>query len=61
MNFNRKIHSASLGATEFRIPDFDKGRGDSHNPLAVFMSVIEDGLYRLGTFEGFLKQLYVRS
>lgn len=51
-----------MGTTN-RVPisDVDRERGDSHNILAVVMSVTEDGFYRLGTTESILKQRYGRS
>ena len=43
------------------IPDVDKARGSLRNVMAVVIDVIEDNLYKLGTKDGCLKQLYTRS
>ena len=43
------------------IPEGDKGRGDLQNSLAIVVSGIEDRFYKLGTFNGLLKQVYTRS
>lgn len=62
LNSDKKFPPAHLGDTvRVPIPDFDKGKGDSRNVLAVVMKVSEDGFYQLGTVNGILKQLYSRS
>ena len=56
-----KFPPAERGATvRISIPDCDKGRGDARNILAVIIDV-QDEFYQVGTTQGVLKQLYVRS
>lgn len=56
---DKKFPPASLRAIGRVVAShIDKGQDDSRNLLAVIMSVIEDGFYRLGISERILKQLH---
>ena len=43
------------------VPDVDRGKGDAKSILAIVMDRTGDGLYKLGSRQGMLRQLYVRS
>ncbi len=43
------------------IPMVDQGRGEFPNVEAVIIGKEDDGLYKLGTKHGLLKQLYTRN
>ena len=62
MNLEKKFPTTALGITvRVPIPEVDKEQDDLCNTLAVVISVTEDGIYRFGTSEGILKQVYERS
>jgi len=46
-----------------QVPDVDRGKTDARSILACVMEVIyrTDDLFKLGTRNGILKQLYARS
>ena len=59
---DRKFGEVSAGKT-VRVPKpaLDRSKGDPPNVLAMVLEVHENGLYRLGTRDGILKNLYARS
>jgi len=44
-----------------QVPDVDRGKTDARSILACVMEVTTDDLFKLGTRNGILKQLYARS
>ena len=57
-----RFKAANVGDTVMvPIPDVDRGRAEFRNLKAVVIDVKENGLYKLGTTDGLLKQLYSRS
>ena len=57
----RKLNPADIGDNvTVRIPEFDRGRGDHSNILAVVLSEHE-GMYKLGTRHGKLEGSYSRN
>ena len=43
------------------ISDFDRGKGDARNILALVLEKTNDGFYRLGSRNGIINKLYARS
>ncbi|QQP31420.1 Uncharacterized protein FKW44_025029, partial [Caligus rogercresseyi] len=59
---SKRFHSVDVGqCVQVPVPGIDRGKTDPRNVLAVVLDVTEAGLYRLGTTNGILKQLYSRN
>lgn len=57
-----KYPMAAIGDTvRVRVPDIDRARSDGRNMLATVIEVIASNLYKLGTKQGVLNQLYSRN
>lgn len=63
LNYSDKIlPPAKKGDTvAIPVPEVDKGRGDARNIMACVTDVDPNGLYRLGTPNGTINQMYARS
>jgi len=60
--FSSRLPAVDVGTNVvIRVPDLDRGRLAPRNILAVVVDVNSSGLYLLGTKEGQLERLYVRS
>lgn len=61
MSSENKFPPAKVGDTvRVPVPDVDRGPGDARNILATVLEET-DGFYKLGTNDGVLRQMYVRS
>lgn len=57
-----KYPAAKKGDTvKVRVPDVDRGRTDGRNILAFVLEITDANLYKLGTKNGILNQLYARN
>jgi len=58
---DQKLQPVDKGCTvRVPVPDVDRGRGDCRSILGVVLEIVDDSLYRIGTRDGILKQLYAR-
>ena len=48
-------------SVRIQVPDFDRGRTDSRNVLAVVVGIKDSDFYKLANKNGTLKQLYTRN
>lgn len=59
---NAKYPAATIGDTvRVRVPDVDRARSDGRNILATVIELTASNLYKLGTKQGVLNQLYSRN
>ena len=57
-----KYPTAAIGDTvRVRVPDVDRARSDGRNMLATIIEVTASNVYKLGTKQGVLNQLYSRN
>ena len=62
MRSDKNFPDPKIGDTvRVPIPQVDRGKTDARNVLACVLEVTPDGFFKLGTRQGTLKQLYVRS
>ena len=48
-------------SVRIQVPDFDRGRTDSRNVLAVVVGIEDSDFYKLANKNGTLKRLYTRN